>query len=51
MRWLNAITDSRNMSLNKIREAWQAAVPEASKNTQETSRLKETKEKKTKCSV
>ena len=24
--------------------AWQAAVPEATKNTQETSRLKETKE-------
>ena len=31
--------------------AWQAAVPEASKNTQETSRLKETKEMTTKCSV
>ena len=26
MRWLNAITDSRNMSLNKIKEAWHAAV-------------------------
>ena len=39
MRWLDGITDSMNMSLNKLqetvkddREAWHAAVHEVTKN-------------------
>ena len=32
LRWLDGITDSMNMSLNKLREAWHAAVHEVAKS-------------------